>query len=97
MTVARAKFLLSRLGPLPEIGKVCHWLTPRVGVATFANRSEKDLGYGKERVGRTLLSEKTQSAFVLSVKSGGKKEVRVCNCSRMKTSMSTPLYTDKVA
>jgi hypothetical protein len=76
LTVARAKFLLSRFGPLPEIGKVCHWLTPRVGVATFAKSSEKDRRDGEEEFGRILPSVKVPSAVVLSVESGGRKVPR---------------------
>jgi len=33
--------LLSRFGPLPEIRQVCHWLTPRVGVATAVKEAKE--------------------------------------------------------
>lgn len=85
MTVARAKFLLSRFGPFPEIGKVCHWLTTRVGVATFATRSEKDQESGKERVGKLFLFANPPLAFALSVESGRKNAAMVCNNSRVKS------------
>jgi hypothetical protein len=73
LTVARAKFLLSRFGPLPEIGKVCHWLTTRVGVATFGTRWKKDERDGKEQVRNLSLFANPLLAFALSVESGRKK------------------------
>jgi hypothetical protein len=58
LTVARAKFMLSRFGPLPEIRKVCHWMTARVGVARFADGSRKVSGEREQRVCVGLLTTK---------------------------------------
>jgi len=62
--------LLSRFGPLPEIGKVCHWLTARVGVATFAKPPRKDSGDGKEAVWVKSWGANPQSARALGQEPG---------------------------
>lgn len=74
----QGEVLLSRFGPLPEIGRVCHWLTPRVGVATSVGRPGKEWKFEKKRGLMSFQSTKGLLALVVDGERGWRDVPTFC-------------------
>ena len=91
------KFLLSRFGLLPEIGKVCHWLTTRVGVATFAKQPRKLSGAAKEADWVKVQAMNLRPARALRREAKRTTGPRFGVPSKAMTQKSTPQLSQRIA